>query len=158
MFTLRALTDAARIQGDPEAAIRYAEEAYGYAVEGISPEEGCAVLINLGAARSLAGDVGRGRDEICEGIRRAERTGEQAEAANGYLILSEIARRDHDLAAARALLESALALVEPRALQAGFTETSARTFSLLGCLTEQESERPSASTVTATRTVSRSAG
>ncbi len=140
VLTLRALIDQALILGDPPTAVRYAEEAHGYATAEFSPEAGSALMICLGTARARGGDLERGRAEITEGLRDAERIGERPDTAGGYLILAELARAEGDLAAARPLLESALALVESRALQAGFTEAAARTFSKLGCLTEQEGD------------------
>ncbi|MFG2003326.1 BTAD domain-containing putative transcriptional regulator [Spirillospora sp. NPDC048911] len=140
---ITALSGAMQValaRGDAEEAVRLGEEAYGYAAEGVSPEQGGTVLIHVARARAETGDVARARADLQRAIADMERIGEYADAANGYLSLSDLARRDGDLAAARPPLERARELVEPRSARADVRTVCARTFSHLGCLAEQEGD------------------
>ena len=143
VVALGNLTELALIRGDATEAVRLGEEAYRYAAEGVDQAQG-ALLVTLGRARAEAGDVPRARTEIEQGVGVLERLGEYADAADGHLALSELARREGDLTAARAPLERARDLVEPRAARADFVQSAALTFSRLGCLAEQEGDLASA--------------
>jgi predicted ATPase/DNA-binding SARP family transcriptional activator len=143
VVALGCLAELALIRNDTAEAVRLGEEAYRYANEGVGQARG-ALLIHLGRAHAQAGDLDRARGELERGARTAERLGEYADAVNGHLALSELARRDADLAAARPPLERALALVEPRAVRDDFAQLAAVVFSRLGCLAEQEDNLRSA--------------
>ncbi|MFI0454422.1 AfsR/SARP family transcriptional regulator [Actinomadura sp. 6N118] len=140
MTALSGVMQVALARGDAEEAVRLGEEAYGYAAEGVSPEQGGTVLLLVARARAETGDVARARAETERAIADMERIGEYADAANGYLNLSELARREGDLATTRLLLERARELVEPRADRADVRSVCARTFSHLGRLAEQEGD------------------
>ncbi|KAB2339156.1 AfsR/SARP family transcriptional regulator [Actinomadura rudentiformis] len=144
---ITALSGAMQValaRGDAEEAVRLGEEAYGYAAEGVSPEQGGTVLLSLARARAETGDLVRARAETERAVADMERFGEYADAANGYLNLSELARREGDLATTRILLERARELVEPRAYRADVRSVCARTFSHLGRLAEQQGDLESA--------------
>ncbi|MFP3969547.1 hypothetical protein SMC26_45145 [Actinomadura fulvescens] len=140
---ITALSGALQValaRGEAEEAVRLGEEAYGYAAEGVSPEQGGTVLIQLARARAETGDFARARADLERAIGDMERIGEYAEAANGHLSLSDLARREGDLAAVRAQLERARELIEPRAERADVRQVCARTFSHLGRMAQQDGD------------------
>jgi predicted ATPase/DNA-binding SARP family transcriptional activator len=126
--------------GRPEPAIREAEEAHRYATEGISPDQAATLRILLGRARAMAGDLTGARADIERGVGGAVGVGEHADAANGLIALSEVARREGDLDGAAALLERARAEVEPRRSRVDFGTSTSLVFSKLGCLAEQRGD------------------
>ncbi|MCO6007372.1 AfsR/SARP family transcriptional regulator [Actinoallomurus purpureus] len=137
---LSALAEVSLARGEAEEAVRAAREAYGYASEGISPDQGAALLVQLGRAYGHTGDVERARTELRRAVRSAERTGEHSLVTYGHVWLSELARRSGDLREARRLLERARAVLEPRRARVDLGVSAATTFGRLGCLTEQEGD------------------
>ncbi|MBX6769968.1 MAG: hypothetical protein IRY90_22920, partial [Actinomadura rubrobrunea] len=142
LIGLGGLTEVALARGEPETALRFVEEALGYSSQGVNPELGATLLTHLGRIHAELGDVERGRREIREGIQSQIRIGQHADATTGYLVLCELSRRAGDLADARAMLDEALALVEPRMARADYVQPTALTFSKLGCLAAQEGDLP----------------
>jgi len=100
--------------------------------------------IPLGRVRALAGDIAGARLDLGEGVRLSEKAGELGDAANGYVYLSEIARREGDLAGARDLLGRAVEMVESHEQRPDMSQAAAITFSKLGCLSEQAADLPTA--------------
>ncbi|MBO2445469.1 AAA family ATPase [Actinomadura barringtoniae] len=127
-------------RGRIDQAVRLGEEVHGYVGEGMSPEQGSRMLIELGVVRAAAGDLEGAHRDLERGTAHAERIGEYADAAYGLLWQGEMRRREGDLPGARALMERALEMVEPRSERADFRQVSATTFSRVGCLTEQEGD------------------
>ncbi|MEV5705847.1 BTAD domain-containing putative transcriptional regulator [Actinoallomurus sp. NPDC052274] len=137
---LGILAESSLVRGAPEEAIRAVGEAYGYATEGVTPEQGGMLLIHLGRAYGQAGDAERARTELRRAIRAGERIGEYGLIAYGHVWLSEVARRSGDLREARMLLERALETVEPRKARVDLAVTVATVYGKLGCLAEQEGD------------------
>ena len=102
-------------------AIRALEEARGYADEGLANNWSEMLRIPLGQARAQAGDIDGARADIERGVLSAKRIGEQDDQASGYLQLSELARLDGDLPAARRLLERAQQITEANRRPQRFT-------------------------------------
>jgi tetratricopeptide (TPR) repeat protein len=140
VVSLSGLAEVALAYGDAARAILLCQEAYGYATEGISPDQGGMLLIQLGRARAVAGDLEGARADLERGVQMVERIGEHADAAYGYVGLSELARRAGELGKARSLLEHSLAIIEPRAHRPDLGGAAALTFGKLGCLAEQEGD------------------
>jgi len=132
--------EVAMARGDYPEAVRVLEEGRGYAAEGLSGNWAEMMLMPLGKARAGLGDLDGGRSDLERGVHIAGRIGAHDDEVSGYLGLSDLARRDGDLARARRLLGSALEVVEPRARQPVMGPVTARTFGKLGCLAEQEGD------------------
>jgi predicted ATPase/DNA-binding SARP family transcriptional activator len=137
---LSGVAEAYLVRGRPEEAIRAIEEAYGYTVSGISPDQAATLQIQLGRARAMAGDFAGARADLERGARNAERIAEHADAARGWLLLGELARRQRDLEEARGHIDRAIALVEPTTARLDFGTTAAMVFSKRGSLAEQEGD------------------
>ncbi|GAB3990513.1 hypothetical protein GCM10029978_118590 [Actinoallomurus acanthiterrae] len=137
---LSVLAEVALSRDRPGEAIPVVREAYGYAAEGISPDQGAMLLIQLGRAYGQAGDVEQARAELRRAVRAGERVGEHGLIAYGHVWLSELARRAGDLREARDLLERARAAIEPRKARVDLGTSAATTFGRLGCLAEQEGD------------------
>ncbi|WP_345472948.1 BTAD domain-containing putative transcriptional regulator [Actinoallomurus oryzae] len=137
---LSGIAETRLVRGRPEEAIRALEEAYGYTVSGISPDQAATLRIQLGRARAIAGDLAGARVDLEAGARNAERIAEHADAARGWLLLGELARWENDLERARELIDRAIALIETRAARLDFGTTAAMVFSKRGSLAEQEGD------------------
>ncbi len=137
VVTLIGLAEVAVAHGDPATAVRTLEEAREFTSGGLANNWSEMIRIPLGRARALAGDSEGARSDLEQGLRRAEQIGEFDDAVAGYLELSDMARRDGDMAAARDLLDRALATVEPRQLRPDMIGVAAKTFSKLGCMAEE---------------------
>jgi predicted ATPase/DNA-binding SARP family transcriptional activator len=137
---LAGLAEAAMARGEPAEAIRCLEEARGYASEGVAVGQGEMLLIPMGRARAVLGDIGGARADLERGVGEAARIGEHDDEASGYLELGELERRAGDLESARRLLGRALEIVERKPLRPDMGSVSARTFSKLGCLAEQQGD------------------
>jgi len=137
---LAGLSEVALARGCPQDAVRALEQVRQFAAEGLTGHRETTMRIPLGRVRALAGDVTGARLDLEEGVRLAEKDGEVGEAAGGCVYLSEIARREGDLACARDLLARALEIVESHAERPDMAMVTAMTFSKLGCLTEQEAD------------------
>jgi len=140
MVSLSGLAEVAMAVGRPADAVRSLEEARSLAEAGIAGNWAQTVRIPLGRARAAAGDVAGGRAEIESALRFAERIGELDDAVNGYVYLSELARNAGDLGEARALLERAAGIVEPRLGRPDILFQAATAFTKLGCVAEQEGD------------------
>ncbi|WP_067491398.1 AfsR/SARP family transcriptional regulator [Actinomadura hibisca] len=140
IMSLIALVQVAQARGDLAAAVRHGEEAYGYASQQVSPEQGASMLIELARVRSAAGDPEGARRDLERGLRETERIGDYANTASAYLWQSELQRGDGDLVSASVSLGRALELIEPRRHRADFIHVSALTLSKLGCLAEQQGD------------------
>jgi len=136
---LVGLAQVAIARGDPDEAVRALEQAREHAAA-LAGNMGGILGIGLGEARARAGEVDRARADLQDGVRSAERAGELDDAASGYTHLAELARRTGDLAGARDLLRSALAIVESRLQRPDMFAAAATTFSRLGCIAEQEGD------------------
>jgi tetratricopeptide (TPR) repeat protein len=134
---LAGLSEVAVARGCPQDAVRALEQVREFAADGLTGQRETTMRIPLGRVRALAGDVTGARLDLEEGVRLAEKAGEVGDAASGYVYLSEIARREEDLAGARGLLDRALEIVESHRKRPDISGAAAMTFSKLGCLTEQ---------------------
>jgi predicted ATPase/DNA-binding SARP family transcriptional activator len=114
MFTLIMLSQLSIAHGRFEQALRQAEEASGYASEGISGDSGSFLLVQVGQARALAGEPEAGRRLMEMAATSAERLGEYGEAAGGYAELAALALREGDRAEARRRLAQATSLLDAR--------------------------------------------
>jgi hypothetical protein len=137
---LGGLAEVAMARGDWAEAVRVLEEGRGYAGEGLSGNWAEMMLMPLGRARAGLGDLDGGRSDLERGVHVAGRIGAHDDEVSGYLGLSDLARRDGDLARARRLLERALEVAESRARQPVMGPVTARTLGKLGCLAEQEGD------------------
>ncbi len=93
IVALGAMMQVAMARGEPADALRFGEEAYGYATTGVSPEQGAAILTQLAEARARLGEVERARADLERGMAQMERIGEFADAANASLLLCELSSR-----------------------------------------------------------------
>jgi predicted ATPase/DNA-binding SARP family transcriptional activator len=136
---LVGLAQVAIARDDPDEAVRAFEQAreHGAALAGTM---GGILGIGLGEARARAGDMERARADLQDGVRAAELAGELDDAASGYVQLAEVARHAGDRAGAGDLLQSALAIVEPRRQRPDMLAITATTLSKLGCIAEQEGD------------------
>ena len=111
LFTLIMLVEFALAKGEFRVAVSRAEEAYGYATDGLNPDSGSMLLIKLGQTRAYAGEIEHGRRLIEQGARTAERCGELADAAIGHAELAALEIRQDDRAEARKHLAAASSLI-----------------------------------------------
>ena len=137
---LTGLAQVALARDDPEAAVRALERIQRFTDEGMTGNLSKTILIALGWARALAGDITAARSDLEEGVRASEKAGEIDDAALGYVHLGEIARREGDLAGARDLLGHALEIVETHTGRPDMSGAAATTFSRLGCVAEQDGD------------------
>jgi predicted ATPase/DNA-binding SARP family transcriptional activator len=117
-FTLVMLAEFSLARGRFAEAAQRAEEAYGYASEGLSDDSGSTMLIKVGQARALQGDVEAGRRLMTQAAATAERVAEYSEAAAGHSELAALALRLGEHAEARRQLAKATDLVERKAPRA----------------------------------------
>jgi predicted ATPase/DNA-binding SARP family transcriptional activator len=140
LVSLGGMAEVAMAHGEPADAVRSLEEARGLAVDGIAGNFAKVMRVQLGRARAAAGDTAGGRADIEAAVRIAEHIGELDHAAQGCVYLSELARGAGDLGEARALLERAQGIVEPRLRRPDITFVAVSTFTKLGCMAEQEGD------------------
>jgi predicted ATPase len=136
---LIGLAQVAIARNRPDEAVRALEQAREHATA-LAGNMGGVLGIGLGEARARAGDLERARADLQDGVRSAELAGELDDTATGYVQLAEVARHVGDLAGARDLLGSALAIVESRLQRPDMFAMAATTFSRLGCIAEQEGD------------------
>jgi predicted ATPase/DNA-binding SARP family transcriptional activator len=134
---LTGLAEVARARGRPQDAVRALEEVLGYTAEGLGGNIPKTMLVPLGRAKALAGDISGARADLEESVRLTEKIGELDDVAMAYVELSEISRREGDLSRARELLDRALDMVEAHTRRPDMGGVAATTFSRLGCLAEQ---------------------
>ena len=137
MACLTGLAEVAIARGRPQDAVRALEEVLRYGTEGLAGNIPKSMLVPLGRARALAGDIAGAVADLEEGLRLAEKNGGLDHAATAYVELSEISRRGGDLARSQELLDHALKIVELPSLRPDMAGAAAITFSRLGCLAEQ---------------------
>ena len=137
---LTGMVEVDLVRGRPLEAIRASEEAQDYAAQGFSPDQRASLLIQLGRAHAMAGDFAKAREILERGASAAERIAEHGDAAIGWIWLSELARRDGDLAEARVRLERALEFIETKQARTDFGTCAALAYSKRGCLAEQEGD------------------
>ncbi|WP_067832803.1 ATP-binding protein [Actinomadura kijaniata] len=139
IMALNGLMQTAVARGDLHAALRYAEEAHGYATERVSPDQGATLLADLGRIRAALGDLEGARRDLERGVRASERIGEYADAANALLALGDLERDQGDLTAAHATLERAQTLLGHRH-RIDFLHVLTVAHSKRGCLAEQRGD------------------
>jgi predicted ATPase/DNA-binding SARP family transcriptional activator len=132
--------EVALARGRPEEAVRASEQAFAFITEGISPDQGGVLLVQTGRARAMSGDFAGARADLERGVRSAENAGEHGDAANGWVWLSELARREGDLDQAHSLIDRAVALIEPKKARVDLGTSLGLTFSKRGCLAEQDGD------------------
>ena len=140
IVSLGGAAEVAMARGDPAAAIRVLQESRRYATEGKAANWAEMHLIPLARARAAAGEVDAARADLEQAVRTAERIGETDDEVSGYIELSELARRNGDLDGAWRLLEKARLVAEPRMQRLDMRLVAVRTFSKLGCVTEQHGD------------------
>jgi predicted ATPase/DNA-binding SARP family transcriptional activator len=140
MLCLSGLAEVALARADPAEAIALLEQAQRYAAEGLAVNLGEMMHVALGRARTRAGDLGGARADLEHAIKVAGRIGEHDDEVSAYLALSDVARREGDLAEAGRLVASALATVEPRTSHPGMQAEAAAAYSASGCLAEQQGD------------------
>jgi predicted ATPase len=140
IVVLGGQAEVAMARDEPATAVRVLEEAHQYAMEGRATHWGEMHLIPLGRARAAAGDLTTAQADLERGVRAARQFGEYDDEISGYVELSELARRDGDLPAARRLLEQARQVAEPRTTRLDIRLAAVKAFSKLGCLAEQEGQ------------------
>jgi predicted ATPase/DNA-binding SARP family transcriptional activator len=121
-FTLVMLTEFSLARGRFREALLRAQEAYRYASDGLSDDSGSIMLIKVGQARALTGEVEAGRRLMAQAAANAERLGEFGEAASGHSELAALALRLGDRAEARRRLARAAELIDAQddSRRAGF--------------------------------------
>jgi tetratricopeptide (TPR) repeat protein len=139
--SLNGLAQVAMARDEPAEAVRLLEEARGYATSGgLAVNWGEMISIPLGRARALTGDLAGARADLERGVGSAGRLGEHNDEASGYVELSELARRDGDLAAARGHLTRALDIIGPHFSRAEMSGVAAAAYAKSGCLAEQDGD------------------
>jgi ATP/maltotriose-dependent transcriptional regulator MalT len=96
--------------------------------------------VPLARARMRTGDLAGARADLEYAVSLAGRIGEHDDEAGAYVELSDLARREGDLAAAGRLLARAQAVVEPRAASPGMQGAAAAVYTALGGLAEQQGD------------------
>jgi predicted ATPase/DNA-binding SARP family transcriptional activator len=137
---LTGLADVAMATGTPAEAIRFLEEARGYAIEGLASNFGEMMSIPLARARARMGDFDGARADLERGVGIAGRIREHDDEAAGYLELSELGRRKGDLELARSSLERALGIIDPLARRPDMVGVAASAYSKAGGIAEQEGD------------------
>jgi tetratricopeptide (TPR) repeat protein len=140
-IALNGMAQVALAQGEPAEAVTLLEQARARAIDqGLSAKWGETISIQIGHARAASGDTARARADIERGTGFAGRYGEHDDEASGYIELSELARRDGDLAAAGRSLDRALEIIGPRDRRLEMTGVAATGYSKAGCLAEQRGD------------------
>jgi predicted ATPase/DNA-binding SARP family transcriptional activator len=140
IISLGGQAEVALGRGHPEEAVRLLEQSRQFSADGLAGNFGEMVSIPLGRARVLAGDKEGGLADLKHGVTFAERIGEPDDQAQGYLEMSEVARRDGDTELARSLLDRALEVIEPLRLRPDMRGVAALAYSKAGCLAEQRGD------------------
>jgi predicted ATPase/DNA-binding SARP family transcriptional activator len=136
---LVGLGQVALARDRPDESVRVLEQAREHAAA-LSGNMAGVIGIALGEARARAGDTDGARADLEDGLRSAELAGELDDAASGYNLLADLARRAGDLAGARDLLQRAQAIVETRLRRPDMAVVAAVMFSKFGCIAEQEGD------------------
>ncbi|HEU5421533.1 MAG TPA: AfsR family transcriptional regulator, partial [Streptosporangiaceae bacterium] len=134
IVSLGGQAEVALARGRPAEAVELLERSRQLTASGLAGNFGEMISIPLGRARALAGDIEGGLADLKHGVTFAERLGEHDDEAQGYVEMSEVARRDGDLALARSLLDRALEVIEPLRLRPDMRGVAATAYSKAGCL------------------------
>ncbi|MFA1544316.1 BTAD domain-containing putative transcriptional regulator [Actinomadura monticuli] len=140
IVALSGMMQVALARGELADAVRFGEEAYGYATTGVSPEQGAGILTQLARARARQGDVAGARADLERAMAQTERIGEFADAAGASLMLCELALEEGDRDAARVHADRAYKWVESRGHRPDFAQAARRTHSRLGCFAEEDGD------------------
>ena len=140
IITLTGLAEVAMARAQPDEAVRLLEQARGYAAEGLARNLGEMLRVPLARARVRTGDLAGARADLEYAVSLAGRIGEHDDEAGAYVELSDLARREGDLAAAGRLLARAQAVVEPRAASPGMQGAAAAVYTALGGLAEVQGD------------------
>ncbi|HEY1644411.1 MAG TPA: BTAD domain-containing putative transcriptional regulator [Streptosporangiaceae bacterium] len=140
IVSLGGQAEVALARNRPGDAVELLERSRQFAAGGLAGNFGEMVSIPLGRARVLAGDTEGGLADLKHGVAFAERLGEHDDEAQGYLEMSEVARRDGDLVLARSQLERALEIIDPLWLRPDMRGVAAAAYSKAGCLAEQDGD------------------
>jgi predicted ATPase/DNA-binding SARP family transcriptional activator len=140
VVALAGLAEVALARDDPAAAVAALEEARDQAAGALSANWGEMMRVPLGRARAALGDLDAARADLERGIEYAMRFGDADNQTLGYLELGELARSSGDLPEARRLIERAREIAEPKMRRPDMIVVTARTFSKLGCLAEQQGD------------------
>jgi tetratricopeptide (TPR) repeat protein len=116
------------------------EQAHALASDRLATNWGETMRVPLGRARIAAGDFAGGRADLEAGRRSSARIGEHDDEAMACVELSELARREGDLAQARSLLDSAREIAEPRKSRPDMCSAAASAYTKLGCLAELDGD------------------
>ncbi|MBO2462194.1 BTAD domain-containing putative transcriptional regulator [Actinomadura violacea] len=140
IMALGAQMQVAVGQGDQAAAVRYGEEALGYASENLSPEAAAGMLTGLARVRAVMGDIEQARRDLETAVAGMERVGEFADASSALLLQCELALWEGDKESAREYADRAFAWVEPRRHRPDFSREVRLTHCRLGCIAEEEGD------------------
>ncbi len=140
IVALSGMMQVALARGELADAVRFGEEAYGYATTGVSHEQGAAILTQLGLARARLGDVARAREDLERAMAQTERIGEFADAAAASLLLCELSLQEGDRETARGHADRAYKWIEHREHRPDVVQSARRTYSRLGCLAEEDGD------------------
>jgi tetratricopeptide (TPR) repeat protein len=137
---LTGQSEVAMAQGRPADAVAALEQAHALASDRLATNWGETMRVPLGRARIAAGDFAGGRADLEAGRRSSARIGEHDDEAMACVELSELARREGDLAQARSLLDSAREIAEPRKSRPDMCSAAASAYTKLGCLAELDGD------------------
>jgi tetratricopeptide (TPR) repeat protein len=140
MVCLSGQADLAMARSEPGRAIQLLEQAREHAATGLAVHFGEMMLVPLSRARAMAGDLDRARADLEQVISTAERLAEYDDQVAACLELSDVARRQGDLAAAQRLVRTAIEVAERRSARPGMHGVTAAAYSAAGCLAEQEGD------------------
>jgi tetratricopeptide (TPR) repeat protein len=140
MVCLTGTAEVEMAANRPAEAVRVLEEARAFATEGLAANFSEMICVPLGRAKARSGDIAGARADLRHAVAFAERIGEHDDEAAGYLELSDLARREGDLTAARGLVDRALEVIEPRSTQPGMQAVAALTYSASGIVAEQSGD------------------
>jgi predicted ATPase/DNA-binding SARP family transcriptional activator len=140
MLCLSGQAEVALARADPAEAIALIEEAQGHAADGLAVNLGEMMHVALGRARARAGDLAGARADLEYAIKVAGRIGEHDDEASAYAELSDVARREGDLADAGRLLAIARDTVESLTSRPGMQAAAAAVYSASGGLAEQQGD------------------
>ena len=111
VLNLVFLTETALARGRFEEAVQLAADAHEQSIVGVREDAGAMLMILRGRTEAWAGRIELGRDEMDEGVRMAERSGEFGDAVGGLSELAGLALRFGDREEARRRLEHGMRIV-----------------------------------------------
>jgi len=140
LITLSGLAEVAMARNDPVEAIRLIERAQGHAADGLAANFGEMLHVHLARAKARTGDLAGARGHLEHAVNVAGRIGEHDDEVTAYVELSDLARREGDLAAAGRALRRALDVLESGKAHPGMQSVAGTVYSALGCLAEQQGD------------------